>query len=69
MEIQIKGFEDQNDVVFICHGDSLEEAQYVASLVKERFGIQSFLINYVGPAIGAHSGPGTIALFFMGAER
>jgi hypothetical protein len=44
-------------------------AEYVASLVKERFGIQNILINYVSPTIGAHSGPGTVALFFMGDQR
>lgn len=69
MEKQIKGYEKQNDIIFISHGDSLEDAQYLASLIKSRFGIQSFLIDYVCPTIGSHSGPGTIALFFMGAER
>ena len=38
-------------------------------LVQERFGITNFIINPVGPVIGAHSGPGTMALFFMGDER
>ena len=47
----------------------MEDAQFVADEVKRRFGIESFLINYVGPTIGAHSGPGTIALFFYGDER
>lgn len=69
MEEQIKGYENQNDIVFISHGDSIEDAEYVASLIKSRFGIQSFLIDYVCPTIGSHSGPGTIALFFMGANR
>jgi fatty acid-binding protein DegV len=64
---QIQGFE--NPEVFISHGDCLEDAQYVEKLVRERFGIESFIINYVGPTIGAHSGPGTIALFFMGNPR
>lgn len=59
----------KNDIVFISHGDSLEDAEYVAELIKERFGITNFLINYVSPTIGAHSGPGTIALFFMGEKR
>lgn len=65
MEKRVAGFE--NDSVFISHGDSLADAEYVAELVKERFGIQNILINYVSPTIGAHSGPGTIALFFMGS--
>jgi DegV family protein with EDD domain len=67
MEKRMKGY--NNDIVFISHGDCLEDAQYVASLVKERFGIDNFLINYVSPTIGAHSGPGTVALFFLGNPR
>lgn len=69
MEKQMGSYRDQNDIVFISHGDSMEDAEFVAKLVKERFGIESFLINYVGPTIGAHSGPGTIALFYMGDYR
>lgn len=64
---QIKGFE--NPEVFISHGDCLEDAEYVEKLVRERFGVESFVINHVGPTIGAHSGPGTMALFFMGNPR
>ena len=69
MEKQMGAYRSQNEIVFISHGDSLADAQYVADLVKQRFGIESFLINYVGPTIGAHSGPGTIALFYMGDYR
>lgn len=67
MEEQAKGYE--NDVVFISHGDCLEDARYVEKLVRERFGVEKFVINHVGPTIGAHSGPGTVALFFMGEPR
>ena len=42
---------------------------YVAEQVKKRFGIEECIINHVGPSIGAHSGPGTMALFFMGNQR
>lgn len=55
--------------VFISHADCEEEAQFVADLVKEQLGVKEVLINYVGPVIGAHCGPGTIALFFLGRER
>ena len=55
--------------VFISHGDCLEDAQMVADMVKKRFGVQEVYINYVGPVIGAHSGPGTLALFYMGTDR
>lgn len=61
--------ENRDDCVFISHGDALEDAEYVRDRIKERFGMESFLINHIGPTIGAHSGPGTIALFFMGEER
>ncbi|MFV0466552.1 MAG: DegV family protein [Lachnospiraceae bacterium] len=69
MENQVGSWRDKNDIVFISHGDCEADAQYVADLVREKFGIENFLINYVGPAIGAHSGPGTLALFFMGDTR
>lgn len=67
MEKQTQGF--TNDIVFISHGDCLEDAEYVQRLVEERFGIHKFIINPVGPVIGAHSGPGTVALFFVGSPR
>ncbi|MCI9171217.1 MAG: DegV family protein [Lawsonibacter sp.] len=55
--------------VFISHGDCLEDARTVADMVKNRFGVEEVYINYVGPVIGAHSGPGTVALFYAGTER
>lgn len=69
MEEKTRDYAEKNDIVFISHGDALEDAEYVRELIKERFGIDSFLINRIGPTIGAHSGPGTIALFFMGTSR
>ena len=58
-----------HQTVFISHGDCLEDAQSVAQMVKDRFGVKEVYINYVGPVIGAHSGPGTLALFYVGSER
>ena len=55
--------------VFISHGDCLEDAQYLADRIKEEFGVEVAVIDYVGPVIGAHSGPGTLALFFYGKQR
>ena len=69
MEQQMGSRRDENDIIFISHGDCLEDAQFLAGLIKERFGIEKCLINYVGPTIGAHSGPGTLALFYMGDVR
>lgn len=69
MEKQMGSYRNKNDIVFISHGDSIADAEYVAKLIKERFAIDAFLINYIGSTIGAHSGPGTIALFYMGDNR
>ena len=59
----------ENDTVFICHGDCIEDAQYLERLVKEQYGVKNVLIYYTGAVIGSHSGPGTLALFFMGEHR
>lgn len=59
----------KNDIVFISHGDCITDAQYVADQIRKRFKIDQFIINYVDPIIGAHSGPGTVALFFFGENR
>ena len=60
---------DQNSVVFISHGDCIEDAEYLAELVRKEFSPKQIEINYIGPVIGAHSGPGTLALFFLATER
>ena len=52
----------ENDAAFICHGDCLEDAQLLASLIKERCGVKEVFIGYTGAVIGSHSGPGTLAL-------
>lgn len=59
----------ESQMVYISHGDCLEDANYVKDQIHTRFGVQNFLIQYVEPVIGAHSGPGTVALFFIGTER
>ena len=59
----------QNDTVFICHGDCKEDADYLAAQVKEKYGVKDVFIYYVGAVIGSHSGPGTLALFFLGDHR
>ena len=58
-----------NSTMFISHGDCPEEAEYLAGLLKEQYGAKEVYINYVGAVIGSHSGPGTLALFFMGEHR
>ena len=55
--------------MFISHGDCLADAEYVAAKVKERYGVKQVYINYIGPVIGAHAGPGTVAVFWMATQR
>ena len=64
---QYEGYE--NDLVMITHGDCIEDAEYLAGLVREKMGIQEILINNIGTVIGSHTGPGVLALFCMGNER
>lgn len=55
--------------VFISHGDCEQDAQFVADEITRRFGNRNIHLNFVGPVIGNHSGPGTVALFFVGSKR
>ena len=55
--------------VFISHGDCQEDADYLVELVKKRFGCTKFEVNMLDPVIGAHSGPGTLALFYLAESR
>ena len=63
------GLPGENDTVFICHGDCQEDAEYLAQQVKEKYGVKEVLIYYTGAVIGSHSGPGTLALFYLGEHR
>lgn len=67
--MEASAIEPQKQTVFISHGDCLADAEFLAAEVRKRFGISDITINFVGPVIGAHSGPGTLALFFLGTER
>lgn len=58
-----------DQMVFITHGDCLEEAQWLEQQIRERFGVRDIVVNCIDPVIGAHSGPGTMALFFLASNR
>ena len=64
-----KAVDQENGTVFISHGDCLADAQLLADILKERHGVEVKVLTDVGPVIGAHSGPGTIALFFVADAR
>ncbi len=55
--------------VFISHGDCIDDAKRLAEMIRAKHGVEVKLITFVGTVIGAHSGPGTLALFFLGKER
>ena len=63
------GLPGENQTVFICHGDCLEDARYLEKLVREKYGVEEVVIGFTGAVIGSHSGPGTLALFFLGQHR
>lgn len=59
----------ENGVVYISHGDCEDDAKFLADLLATRYSAKVSIITDVGPVIGAHSGPGTLALFFLGSKR
>lgn len=61
--------EPEKQVIFISHGDCLQDAQYVADNIREKWKVKDIVLNEIGPVIGTHSGPGTVALFFLGSKR
>ncbi|WP_106498044.1 DegV family protein [Lentibacillus sp. Marseille-P4043] len=60
-----RGTDLENQVIGISHGDDLERAEKLADMIKQKFNPKDVIIEMVGSVIGAHSGPGTIALFFL----
>ena len=59
----------KNDIVMITHGDCLEEAEYLAEIVKEKMGVENILINNIGTVIGGHTGPGVLAVFSLATHK
>ena len=58
-----------NEIIMITHGDCLEDAEYVAKLVREKMGVENVFIHNIGTVIGSHTGPGVVATFCMGNKR
>lgn len=58
-----------NEIVMITHGDCLEDAEYVAKLIREKMGVENIFIHNIGTVIGSHTGPGVVATFCMGNKR
>lgn len=64
-----QGTDLKNQEIFIVHGDCEEEAKYIEQQVKKLYGVKGAVINCIDPVIAAHSGPGTLSIFFMGEKR
>lgn len=64
-----QAFDKTGATVFISHGDCLKDAEELEKILNEKYGAKVEIITHVGPVIGAHSGPGTLALFYLGKER
>lgn len=69
MDEKIGKYKDSCDTVFMSHGDCIDDVNYVLEKIKARYPVKTILVNHVGATIGAHSGPGTVALFFLGEHR
>ena len=69
MDERIGSYKDKNPIMMISHGDCADEAENLKQEVLKRYPGTEILINHVGATIGAHSGPGTMALFFLGDFR
>jgi len=74
MEIVVKKAEEYkfapaNQPVFIAHGDCIEKVEQIKLKLSAEFGTDEFIVSNVGPVIGTHSGPGTVAVIFLGGER
>lgn len=69
MARKLKETATDTDTIFIGHGDCPADAQTLADILKEQCGVKNVYIGYVGPVIGAHTGPGVLALFFLGTQR
>ena len=68
-KIKETGTDLQGQTIFISHSDCEEDAKWLADKIQEQIGVKEIFINYIGPVIGAHTGIGTVALFYIGTER
>lgn len=68
-EVREKAVDTENEILYICHGDCLEEAETLRDMILEEVKFKNVIINYVGNVIGAHAGPGVLAAVFLGSNR
>lgn len=68
-EVKEKAINTENETLYICHGDCLEEAETLKNMILEEVKFKDICINYVGNVVGAHAGPGVLAALFLGKSR
>lgn len=66
--MESRGINLSNQLIGISHGDDIERATELKNGMIEKFGCKDFVINSIGSAVGAHAGPGTLAIFFMNSD-
>lgn len=67
--VKEKAINIENEILYIMHGDVLEEAQYLKGIILQELNFKDVKVEYIGTVIGTHGGPGTIAAVFCGNER
>ena len=67
--VKEKAINIENEILYIMHGDALEEAQYLKEIILQELNFKDVKVEYIGTVIGTHGGPGTIAAVFWGNER
>ena len=67
--VKEKAINIENEILYIMHGDALEEAQYLKEIILQELNFKDVKVEYIGTVIGTHGGPGTIAAVFLGNER
>jgi fatty acid-binding protein DegV len=60
-----RGKDLSNQIIGVAHGDDAETMEEVKKMLREAYGCKHFIDNYVGCAIGAHTGPGIIGIIFL----
>lgn len=68
-EVREKAVDTENEILYICHGDCLEESETLRDMILEEVKFKNVIINYVGNVVGAHAGPGVLAAVFLGSNR
>ncbi|MCF0148803.1 MAG: DegV family protein [Clostridium sp.] len=68
-QLKAKGKDIEKQIIYICHADCIEDALELKKMVLEEYKVKDIIINPIGVVIGAHGGPGTLAIIFMGNER